>query len=57
MTFVKDFTNIPEFEDLLPVIQSALQGYVVGDQGTAKEALDAVAEGFTEKLTDAGYIK
>jgi multiple sugar transport system substrate-binding protein len=57
MTFVKDFTNIPDFGLLLPIVQEALHGYVVGGEGSAKEALDSVVEGFTEVLTDKGYIK
>jgi multiple sugar transport system substrate-binding protein len=57
MNFVKDFTNIPEYGQMLPVIQAALSNYVVGGKGTAKEALDGVAKEWTTILTDAGYIK
>ncbi len=57
MTFVKDFTNIPEYGQMLPIIQAALSNYVVGGKGTAKEALDGVAKEWTTILTDAGYIK
>jgi multiple sugar transport system substrate-binding protein len=57
MTFVKDFWNIPAYGELLPVVQSALHNYIVGGQGTAKEALDAVAEEWDQILRDGDYIK
>lgn len=57
MNMVKDFTNIPEYGQMLPIIQSALSNYVVGGKGTAKEALDGVAKEWTVILKDAGYIK
>jgi len=57
MNMVKDFTNIPEYGQMLPVIQSALHNYIVGGKGTAKEALDGVAKEWTTILKDAGYQK
>jgi multiple sugar transport system substrate-binding protein len=57
MTFVKDFTNIPEYGAMLPIVQEALHNYIVGGQGTAKEAMDSIAAGFTPILQDAGYLK
>ena len=57
MGMVKDFYNIPEFGELLPPAQTALSNYVVGGQGTAKEALDAIAAEHTKILTDYGYLK
>lgn len=57
MTFVKDFWNIPEFGELLEPVQRHLNAYVVGGQGTAKEALDNVALEQFEILVDAGYIE
>lgn len=57
MTFVKDFTNIPEFGKLLPISQENLHKYIVSGEGSAKASLQAIAEGFTEVLTDAGYVK
>jgi len=57
MGMVKDFYNIPEYGQLLPPAQTALSNYIVGGQGTAKEALDAIAKEHTQILTDAGYIK
>ncbi len=56
MTFVKDFSNIPEFGRLLEVAQRYLHGYVVGGQGTAQEALDNMAAEMDAILVDAGYI-
>ena len=57
MTFVKDFWNIPEFGELLEPVQRYLNAYVVGDQGTAKEALDAVALEQYDILAAAGYVE
>jgi multiple sugar transport system substrate-binding protein len=57
MTFVKDFWNIPEYAQLLEVTQRELSAYVVGGEGTAKEALDTIAEEHDAILREAGYIK
>ena len=57
MGMVKDFYNIPEFGQLLPPAQTALSNFVVGGQGTAQEAMDAIAKEHTTILTDTGYIK
>ncbi|HEX6385667.1 MAG TPA: extracellular solute-binding protein [Anaerolineae bacterium] len=56
MTFVKDFWNIPEFGELLLVVQTELGEYIVGGQGTAEEAMNSIAEQHQEVLQDAGYI-
>jgi multiple sugar transport system substrate-binding protein len=56
MTFVKDFFNTPEFGQLLEPVQRNLHGYVVGNQGTAREALDATATEMHEVLVDAGVL-
>ncbi len=56
MTFVKDFWNIPLFGELLEPVQRNLHAYVVGGQGTAKEALDNTAVEQHEILVDAGLI-
>jgi multiple sugar transport system substrate-binding protein len=56
MTFVKDFSNIPEFGQLLEVAQRYLHAYVVGGEGTAQEALDNMAAEMDEVLVEAGYI-
>jgi multiple sugar transport system substrate-binding protein len=57
MGFVKDFYNIPEYGQLLPPAQTALSNYVVGGQGTAKEALDSIAKEHDAILKAAGYQK
>jgi multiple sugar transport system substrate-binding protein len=56
MTFVKDFWNIPEFDALLEPVQRYLHAYVVGNEGTAKEALDNAAVEQYEILVDAGVL-
>jgi len=57
MTFVKDFFNIPEFGRLLESAQRNLATYVVAGQGTAQEALDAMAEEMDAILAEAGYVE
>ncbi len=57
MTFVKDFWNIPQFGELLEPVQRYLHAYVVGNQGTAKEALDNVAVEQYEILVEAGVLE
>jgi multiple sugar transport system substrate-binding protein len=56
MTFVKDFWNIPIYNDLLEPAQRYINGYVVGNVGTAKEALDGMAVEQHEVLVEAGVI-
>ena len=57
MGMVKDFYNIPEYGELLPPAQTALSNFVVGGQGTAQEALDAIAAEHTKVLMEYGYLK
>jgi multiple sugar transport system substrate-binding protein len=57
MTMVKDFWNIPEYGDLLAIAQKYLSAFIVGNQGTAKEAMDNIAKEQQQVLVDAGYIK
>jgi multiple sugar transport system substrate-binding protein len=56
MTFVKDFWNIPEFGELLNVAQVEFGRYILEGQGTAEEAMNAIAEQHHQILLDAGYI-
>ncbi|MDZ4768530.1 MAG: extracellular solute-binding protein [Chloroflexota bacterium] len=56
MTFVKDFSNIPEYSRLLEVAQININAFVVGGEGTAAEAMENIANGFDEVLVDAGYV-
>ena len=57
MTFVKDFWNIPEFGQLLEPTQRHLHAYIVGDEGTAEEALNNLAFEQDEILIEAGVIE
>lgn len=57
MTMVKDFWNIPVFGQLLEVTQRELSGYVVGGEGTAKEALDRMAADHDRVLRENGVLK
>jgi len=57
MGMVKDFYNIPIFGELLRVSQDELGKYVIGGEGTAQEALDAVAEQHAQILRDGGFLQ
>jgi multiple sugar transport system substrate-binding protein len=57
MTKVKDFWNIPIFGQLLEPTQRELTAFVVGGEGTAQEALDALAEEQDAILRENGYIE
>jgi multiple sugar transport system substrate-binding protein len=50
MTFVMDFWNIPTYASLLTISQNHLSAFVVGGEGTAKEAMDKIAEEQTAAL-------
>jgi multiple sugar transport system substrate-binding protein len=56
MTFVMDFWNIPTYAALLTPSQNYLSAFVVGGQGTAKEALDNIAAEQTASLKADGVI-
>ncbi len=51
---VKDFWAVPEYAELLSQLNNRLGPYVVGDKGTAKEALDGLAKDWTETFTKYG---
>jgi len=57
MFMVKDFWAVPEYADLLEQMKNRIGPYIVNGEGTAKEALDGVAQDWTETFTKAGYIK
>jgi len=57
MGMVKDFWNIPIYVELLNVAKTELHNYIVGNEGTAQGALDAIAEQWTTLLKDNGYLK
>jgi multiple sugar transport system substrate-binding protein len=56
MTFVKDFWNIPAYGELLEIAQRYINGYVVGNIGTAKDDLDNMAVEQHEVLVEAGVL-
>jgi len=57
MTFVKDFYNIPIFNELLFAARDEIAKYVIGGEGDAKETLDLVAELQAELLREAGFLE
>jgi multiple sugar transport system substrate-binding protein len=57
MVKVKDFWNIPEYGQLLEVVQRELHSYIVEGAGTAQEAMDTIAQEHDKILRDNGYIK
>jgi multiple sugar transport system substrate-binding protein len=56
MTFIKDIWNIPAYGSLLDPAARWLQTYVVAGEGTAQEALDALAEEQDAILVEMGVI-
>ncbi|MFN8377435.1 MAG: extracellular solute-binding protein [Anaerolineae bacterium] len=56
MTFVKDFTNIPGYAELLEISQRNLNAFVVGDQGTAVGTMDTIAAEMDGVLVERGYV-
>lgn len=57
MGIVKDFYNIPVYGELLRVAQDEMGAYVVGGEGTAQEAMDAIAEQHGQILQDGGFLE
>ncbi len=51
---VKDFWAVPEYAELLTAANQRLYPYVVGGEGTAKEALDALTEDWKETFKKYG---
>ncbi len=56
MDGVMDFWQEPAYAELLLAMQKRLHDYVVADQGTAKEALDALIRDWTEVFEDEGKL-
>lgn len=56
MAIVKDFWAEPAYADLLLATQKRVHDYVIADQGTAQEALDALVEDWTEVFEDEGKL-
>lgn len=56
MFMVKDFWAVPEYAELLIQINNRLYPFVVGGEGTAKEALDGLAADWTETFKKYGRL-
>ena len=54
---VKDFWAVPEYAELLTAANQRLYPFVVGNEGTAKEALDALAVDWAETFKKYGRTK
>ena len=52
MFMVKDFWAVPEYAELLTQINNRIYPYVVGGEGTAKEALDGLSPGLAGDLQE-----
>ena len=58
MFMVKDFWAVPEYAELLDAVQPARLSVRVGGEGTAKEALDALAADWNATFKKYGrYVK
>jgi len=53
---VQDFWQEPSYAELLQSMQKRIHDYVVADQGTAQEALDALVKDWTETFQDEGKL-
>ncbi len=54
---VKDFWAVPEYAELLTQANQRLYPYIVGGEGTAKEALDALTADWVETFKKYGRTK
>ena len=57
MFMVKDFWAVPEYAELLTAANARLYPFVVGGEGTAKEALDALAGDWNETFKKYGRVQ
>ena len=57
MFMVKDFWAVPEYAELLTAINNRVYPFIVGGEGTAKEALDATAADWNATFKKYGYVK
>jgi multiple sugar transport system substrate-binding protein len=53
---VQDFWQEPAYAQLMQAMQKRVHDYVVADQGTAQEALDALVKDWTEVFEDEGKL-
>ena len=56
MFMVKDFWAVPEYAELLTQINNRIYPFVVGGEGTAKEALDGLAQDWAETFKKYGRM-
>ena len=56
MAIVKDFWAEPSYASLLLPMQDRVHKYVIAGEGTAKEALDALVDDWTEVFEDEGKL-
>jgi len=56
MFMVKNFWEVPEYAELLTQINNRVYPFVVGGEGTAKEALDGVAQDWAETFKKYGRM-
>ena len=52
MFMVKDFWAVPEYAELLTQINNRIYPFIVGGEGTAKEALDGLAAGLDRDVQE-----
>jgi multiple sugar transport system substrate-binding protein len=57
MGFVIDFWNIPDYDPLLRSATVHLSEFIINGQGTAEEAMTAMAEEHDQILREGGYIE
>ncbi len=56
MSNVQDFWQEPIYAELLQAMQKRMHDYIVADQGTAQEALDALIQDWTASFEDDGKL-
>jgi multiple sugar transport system substrate-binding protein len=57
MFMVKDFRAVPEYAELLEICQRNWHQYVVGGKGTAKQAMDTIANDWEKIFKREGRLK
>ena len=55
LEIMQDFWNVPEYGMLFQSMAKTVGNYIIRNQGTAKEALDSLADQWTQIFKDAGY--
>jgi multiple sugar transport system substrate-binding protein len=57
LTIMKDFWAEPQYGELLTTFSQNVGGYIIRDEGTAKQALDKTAKQWEDIFKKAGYLK